>query len=254
MLYSVNLFSILTKGLTMKLPAFILTALIAPVLMAAPQEDIKASLAIISPNLKVEEVSETGIPGVYQIVAGPTILYSDATGKYFFEGPMYHLEANKDFTNLTAKRQAVLVKKTLDGVDPASEIIFKAPEEKTYITVFTDVDCTYCRALHKEVGELNAAGVTVRYMAFPRVPAGQPSFIKSQSIWCATDRNAALTAAKQGTDPAAATCKDPVLTHQEIGKSLQFSATPVIVFKNGTVMPGYVPAKELIPMAEKEST
>lgn len=238
----------------MKLPAFLITALVAPILMAGPQEDIKSSLAIISPNLKIEEITQTSIPGVYQIVAGPTILYSDATGKYFFEGPLYHLENNKDFTNLTAQRQAVLVKKTLDTVDPTTMITFKAPEEKTYITVFTDIDCTYCRALHKEVGDLNKAGITVRYMAFPRVPAGQPSFLKAQAVWCAPDRNAALTLAKQGNEPVPASCKDPVAAHQEIGKSLQFAVTPVIVFKNGTVMPGYVPAKELIPMAEKESS
>lgn len=238
----------------MKLRAFLMTSLMAPLLMAGPQEDIKASLAIISPSLKVEEITQTAVPGVYQIVAGPTILYSDATGKYFFEGPLYHLEANKDFTNITAERQAVFVKKTLDAVDPATMIVFKAPQEKTYITVFTDIDCTYCRALHKEVGDLNKAGVTVRYMAFPRVPAGQSSFIKAQNVWCAADRNNALTLAKQGEEPKPASCKDPVAMHQEIGKSLQFAVTPVIIFKNGTVMPGYLPAKELISMAEKEST
>lgn len=237
----------------MKLSTLIMTALFTPVLLAGTPENIKASLAIVSPTLNVEEITETAVPGVYQVVAGPTIIYSDATGKYFFEGPLYHLEDNKEFTNVTADRQAVHVKKVIDAVDPATMIVFKAPEEKTYITVFTDIDCGYCRALHKEVDALNAAGITVRYLAFPRVPAGEASFIKAQSVWCAPDRNAALTAAKQGKDPAPATCSDPVTAHQNVGKSLQFSVTPVIVFKNGTVLPGYMPSKELIAMAEKES-
>ncbi len=233
----------------MKLSTILATALFAPLLLAAPQEDIKASLKVISPTMTIDEVTESPVSGVYQVVAGSTILYSDKTGKYFFEGPLYHLNADKKFENLTAKRQAVIVKKAIDSVDPSTLIIFKAPQEKTYITIFTDIDCGYCRALHKEVPELNAAGITVRYMAFPRVPAGQPSFIKSQSVWCAPDRNAALTAAKGGAEPTPATCKDPVLEQQKLGQSLQFTGTPVIIFKDGTVSPGYMPAKDLIKAA-----
>lgn len=237
----------------MRLSALMMTTLFAPFLFAAPADDIKASLAQISPTLKVDEITQTAIPGIYQIVAGPTVLYSDASGKYILEGPMYHFNAQKELVNITAERQAVHVKEVLSKVDPSTMIIFKAPQEKTFITVFTDIDCGYCRALHKEVGALNNAGISVRYMAFPRVAAGEPSFVKAQSVWCAPDRNEALTLAKQGKDPKPATCNDPVAAQQNVGKSLQLNVTPVIVFKNGTVMPGYMPSNELIPLALKES-
>ncbi len=237
-----------------KFSVLLTTALFTPLLFAAtPQENIKASMAIVAPTMQIEEITETPVAGIYQIVSGPTILYSDASGKYVFEGSLYRLDADKQFTDLTAERREKFVQKTLSTVDPKTFITFAAPHEKTYITVFTDIDCGYCRELHKEVPELNKAGITVRYMAFPRVPQGQPSFVKAQSVWCAEDRQAALTAAKQGKEPAAATCQDPVLAHQQIGHLLQFSGTPVIIFKNGKVVPGYVPVKNLIPMAEKES-
>jgi thiol:disulfide interchange protein DsbC len=124
-----------------------------------------------------------------------------------------------------------------------------SPDKPTHtITVFTDIDCGYCRKLHHEMADYHAKGIRVRYLMFPRSGVNSPSYDKAVSVWCSEDRNDSLTKAKNGKDPAPRTCDNPVQNHMAMGRSIGVQGTPSIVFEDGRVIPGYVPAERLAAM------
>ena len=131
-------------------------------------------------------------------------------------------------------------------------IVFSPDEPKHTITVFTDVDCAYCRKLHSEIGELTALGVKVQYLMYPRYgkqsPAGEPmiSWIKAENVWCAPDRNDALTRAKKGETIESEPCATPVAAHYEAGQLVGFAGTPAIITEDGVLISGYLPAARLV--------
>ena len=125
-------------------------------------------------------------------------------------------------------------------------IIFPAVgESRATLTVFTDVDCPYCRQLHGEIEALNGYGITVRYLAFPRTGLNTDIHAKMISTWCAADRKAMFTVAKRGGEVPAADCENPVAEQFLLGQELGVTGTPALVFEDGTLLPGYIPADTL---------
>jgi thiol:disulfide interchange protein DsbC len=132
-------------------------------------------------------------------------------------------------------------------------IIYEAEgERKATITVFTDVDCPYCRKLHAEIAEMNRLGIAVRYLAYPRTglldsSTGLPTetTTKMISTWCAEDRKAMLTSAKRGGDIPVIECDSPVEEQYQLGREVGVTGTPALVLEDGTILPGYVPAATL---------
>jgi thiol:disulfide interchange protein DsbC len=86
----------------------------------------------------------------------------------------------------------------MEKVAPGEAIEFGAAKAKYTVLVFTDVDCPYCRKFHEEMGELEARGIAVRYLAFPRSGAGTKAWRTMAAVWCAGDRREALTRAARG--------------------------------------------------------
>ena len=125
-------------------------------------------------------------------------------------------------------------------------VVFSAiGEEKAHISVFTDVDCGYCRMLHREVPKLNDMGVTVRYLAYPRAGVGSESYEKLVNIWCSADPQEWMTKAKQGMEVPENKCANPVAEHFQLGNSVGVRGTPSIVLDNGKFIPGYLTADKL---------
>jgi len=152
-----------------------------------------------------------------------------------------------DFGNLAEqdrveKRQALMA-----SVDVHDMVVFPAGgERKAIINVFTDVDCGYCRKLHQEVPELNELGVEVRYLAYPRAGIGSRSYEKIVSAWCSDDRKGAITALKAGEEIPDSNCTNPVASQYELGHEVGVSGTPAIVLEDGRLLPGYMPADQLV--------
>jgi thioredoxin-related protein len=134
----------------------------------------------------------------------------------------------------------------LESLQSDEMIIYASPGNSRHITVFTDIDCGYCRKLHAEVPALNASGVDVRYVAFPRAGVGSNSFKKYVTVYCAGDPKKALTEAKMGIVMDPESCKNPVEKNYEIGKQLAVKGTPMIVIDDGTVVSGYLTARKLL--------
>jgi len=212
-------------------------------------ETITQGLKKARPQLEVESITASPIPGLYQtqIVAGPTLFVS-ADGKYMLATDMYRIDAG-NFVNLQElERQElrVAVAKQLDKNHDDLIVYSPKGEVKGVVNVFTDVDCGYCQKLHHEIPELNKMGIELRYMAYPRAGLGSSSYEKIASAWCAKDQNAAMDKLKNRQNIEINVCENnPVAKQFLLGNKLGVNGTPALLLSDGTLLPGYLPAKEL---------
>jgi len=211
-----------------------------------PSAETSARIAKKIPGAKPEDVRASPIAGMYEVTMAGTVAYVSADGKYLIHGDLYDIDAR---TNLTEDRRTTARLKAVSGLKDDQTIIFApATAAKHTITVFTDVDCGYCRKLHSEIDELNKLGIRVRYAAFPRSGPGSPSWGKMEAVWCAKDRKDAITRAKQGEDISSAKCgagATSVAREYQLGEDIGVRGTPAILAENGELIGGYMPAKKL---------
>ncbi|NBV75337.1 MAG: DsbC family protein, partial [Methylococcaceae bacterium] len=176
----------------------------------ADEAVVRKALGKFMPSEPIERVKQSEINGLYEVVSGSNIFYASEDGRYLIQGQLYDAEAKK---NITESKLAGVRKSVLEKVGEQKMILFKSPTQRHVITVFTDIDCGYCRKLHSEIDQYLAQGITVRYMFYPRAGKGSDSYSKAVSVWCASDRNKALTAAKKGDLPETKQCDNPVDEH-----------------------------------------
>lgn len=215
-------------------------------LLAAPEDSIRAVLGKIVPDVKIQSVEPSPIKGLYEVMAGTQVMYVTGDGRYFVDGRIVDLNTRED---LTEPRLAGARKRLVDGVGESDMVIFEpAGETKHTITVFTDIECGYCRKLHKQIDDYGKEGIRVRYVFFPRAGKGSPAYKEAISVWCAGDaaaRRSALTAAKSGQSIEEKTCPNPVDRHMAVGEEIGLRGTPAIVTESGDLIPGYVEPKRL---------
>lgn len=231
----------------------LVVAAVTPVFAAdepATPADPRALIAAKFPNTKPEQVRPSPVKGIYQVEVGSDALYVSADGKFAFSGDLYDVETR---TNLTEAGRAGARGKALAKLDERDMIIF-APTgaAKHTITVFTDVECGYCRKLHNEIAELNKLGVRVRYAAYPRSGPGTDDWRKMETVWCAKDRKDAITRAKQGQPVKVANCgATPVGKQFELGEQLGVRGTPAIFTPAGDYIGGYLPPQEMVQQLDQ---
>ena len=219
---------------------------------AAPADVLKrveTSIATLDPDLKVDAVRTTPIPGVYEVAIGPRLVYMTGDGRYLIQGSISDAEKREDLTE--PRRNAI----RLDIINKVSEdemVVFGPKNAPSTVTVFTDIDCGFCRRLHSEIGKFNAAGIRIRYLFMPRAGKGSDSYKKAVAVWCAKDRQQAMTDAKAGKDVPAQTCKNPVDEHIALADLMGLSGTPTLILPDGELVPGYVPADRLKAMIDEQ--
>ncbi|PCH85148.1 MAG: disulfide bond formation protein DsbC [Piscirickettsiaceae bacterium] len=201
------------------------------------------NLAKAIPGVTEQDITTTPISGLYQVTVGARIIYASEDGRYIVQGEMVDLSTRE---NLTENASKAVRKAALGRLNNNEMIIFPAKSEKHQITVFSDIDCGYCRKLHAQLSTYTDAGITVKYLFFPRSGVNTESYHKAVSVWCADDRNQALTDAKLNNRIVNKTCNNPVTKHMEIARSFGVTGTPSIILDNGTMIPGYVPAHDLL--------
>lgn len=227
----------------------------APTRAETPQA-LADVLARISPDAPPTSVQPAAVGGLYEVIFGSTVYYFSADGKHMLGGPLVDVASRRNLSAAAlekVEREQLQPKRLtyLNELRDADAIVFPASQAKYRVTVFTDIDCGYCRELHRHIDQYNAAGITVRYVAFPRAGEGSASFKKAENVWCAADRKAALTAAKAGKDNAEKVCKNPVADQFRAGEKLGVSGTPAILLDDGRLLPGYLPPEELRRVLEK---
>jgi|TARA_B110000977_G_scaffold200757_1_gene292464 thiol:disulfide interchange protein DsbC len=209
---------------------------------------VKKQMLMARPDFIIESVTQSPIKGVYEatLAGGGPVFYVSADGKHMMVGDLYEI-APGGLVNLTEQAQDVERKKMLASVSIDDMIVFSPRGQvKASVTVFTDVDCGYCRKLHEEVPALNAKGIEVRYLAYPRAGIGSPSYNKIVSAWCAVDQQNALTKLKQLEPIPTNICAgNPVAAQFALGGKMGVRGTPALVLDSGRLLPGYMPADRL---------
>jgi thiol:disulfide interchange protein DsbC len=220
----------------------------APTAQAQPQDATAAArqaMQSLVPQATIDKIESAPMPGYRQVIVGSQMVYTSDDGQYLMQGSLYDMRNKRD---LTAARIAEQCKIKLDAAPAGQRIVFPAAggKPKYKVTVFTDIDCGYCRKLHSQIAEYNQRGIEVDYLFFPRSGINTPSYDKAVSVWCAKDRNAAFTEAKTGKEPAQAKCDNPVAEQFKLGTEVGVDRTPTIFAADGTKIIGYLAPDQMV--------
>jgi thiol:disulfide interchange protein DsbC len=223
-------------------------AVAAPAQVPVPA-DVKARVVSKLKDVSPSDVSSSPVPGLYEVTMGGLIAYVSADGKYLVSGNIYDLESE---VNLTAMRRNAARAKALASLRDDQMIVFSPENPKMTVTVFTDIDCGYCRKFHNHIADLTKAGVRVRYMMYPRTGPDTESWRKAEAVWCSTDRRDALTRAKKGDAVKAKSCGDAAITAQyEMGGELGVEGTPAVFTQSGDYIGGYLTPEQLVKAVQE---
>ena len=230
------------------LPIFALLVTGYAVAGSEAEKSIRDALQKILPDAPVKDIRPTPIDGLSEVLVGSHILYMSNDGKYLLQGSMIDMESRVD---LSEERRKEIRTAAIGELGENKMIVFPAKSPKHEITVFTDIDCTYCRKLHREIKDYNGKGITVRYVMYPRSGINTPSYDKAVAVWCEDNQQDALTRAKAGEELTGSTdCDNPVKEHLKLGQVMGLRGTPAIVMADGEMLPGYVPADKLAAALE----
>ena len=211
-----------------------------------PAARAREALRSLDPVMPIERVDDAAIPGFQAAIVGGQVIYVSNDGKYLLQGTAYDIAARKDLGEEAMKALRVELMRDI----PAKDRIVFAPKDPKYtVSVFTDVDCGYCRKLHGEMADYNAQGIAIEYLAFPRMGPGSENFDEMVAVWCAEDPREALTEAKSGGN-VRGTCTSPVAMQYALGQRLGLTGTPMIVAPDGSQLGGYVPPSQLRGMLD----
>lgn len=207
-------------------------------------------IAELGPELGEAVVRPAPVEGLFEVSVGARVVYLSADGRYLIQGEILDIPAQ---TNLTENTKRLARQTAIAAFGDEKLVVFEPTGKARHtITVFTDVDCPYCSRFHREVPELLAAGVRVRYVAFPRKGIPSKNYDRMVSVWCADDPQEAMTDAKEGRDIAAATCPNDVRAQFRTGRDMGVRGTPTLLLADGQLVPGYVPWKRLLRMLSNE--
>lgn len=226
--------------------------------------DEKKQLALIQqkiekniPTINIESIGKSRMSGVYEVMASGQLLYVSEDANFLISGKLFSI--NNGITDLTAEsmERFELVKAPsrrdkISAINEGDMIIFKAANEKHRVTVFTDIDCSYCRKLHKEMDNYNKLGITIQYLGFPRAGIGSPSHRKLQTVWCAEDQLAAMDRAKIDRTFGSDSCDDPLEKHLKLVREFGLTGTPALILKSGRLIPGFIEPKQLLTIVKDD--
>jgi thiol:disulfide interchange protein DsbC len=209
---------------------------------------VRAAVSKAMPNVAIDSIKPSVIPGYREVAIGARIFYVSSDGRYLIQGALFDLNTR---TSLTEKSQAVVRKTILDGVGLDRRIIFSPANPKHRITVFTDIDCGFCRKMHQQMADYNKLGISVEYIFYPRAGAKSDSADKAISVWCAADRRKAMTDAKNDRPVPKKTCTNPIAADYALGQKVGFDGTPAVYAANGAQVGGYLAPAQMLAALEQ---
>ncbi len=234
----------------MKTTIILLLAALMTSAIAEEPPELRDKLLRAMPSLSIDTITQSPIDGMYAVaLKDGTVIQATADGRHFVYGDLYEISSNTLVNHSEGSRNAR--RRTMLGALDEDDMVVFAPREgqvKATVTVFTDVDCGFCRKLHQEVPEMNRMGIAVRYLAFPRTGIHTPhtaTYKKIVSAWCADNRQLAMTKAKAGQPIEEKTCENPVDAQFLLGEAMGVTGTPAIVYEDGRLQSGYLPAADM---------
>jgi len=215
---------------------------------AAGDSAIRAALIKAMPDSKIDSIKASPIAGFKEVAIGGRVIYVSADGRFLIQGSLFDLNTR---TSLTETSQAQIRRGILAKVGPERRIIFAAANPKHRVTVFTDIDCGYCRKLHQQIADYNKLGISVEYIFYPRSGMGTESADKAISVWCSADRRKAMTDAKSDRPVPKKTCTNPIAADYELGQTMGFDGTPAVYAPDGSQIGGYLAPVQMLAVLDK---
>jgi thiol:disulfide interchange protein DsbC len=209
----------------------------------AELEQVRQKVGTMFDMIEAKDINKSPVAGWYTIQKGAVIAYISADGRYLLQGDLIDLERSVNMSEVARNE----TRRELLATVKDDEVIKFSPVDKKYsVSVFTDVECTYCRRLHSQINEYLADGIEVRYLMYPRNGPTSRAWTTAEQVWCASDRNSALTAAKNDQKFASTKCDASIVERQYLmGHEIGLSGTPAIVLEDGTLISGYLPPDQL---------
>ena len=205
--------------------------------------EVQAKIAAMFDAIDPEDISTSPVDGWYTVQKGQIIAYVSADGRFLMQGDLIDLDTS---TNLTEASRNTVRRELVAALRDDESILFAPEETRHSVTVFTDIDCTYCRKLHNEIQGYMDRGIAVRYVLYPRNGQRSRAWNTSENVWCAKDRNGALTAAKADRKFTTTSCDaSMVARHYKLGQDIGLTGTPAIILEDGTLVSGYLPPAQL---------
>ena len=226
-------------------------ALIAAVIMWPPGADevgadleqVRQKVSAMFDLIDPANVNISPVDGWYTIHKGSIVAYISADGRYLLQGDLVDLDTQ---VNLSEMVRNDARRELMASVKNDEVILFSPTDVKYSVSIFTDVECTYCRRLHSQIDEYLAHGIEVRYLMYPRNGPTSRAWSTAEEVWCSDDRSSALTAAKMDQKFASTDCDAAIVQeHYGIGRDVGLSGTPAIVLDDGTLISGYLTPDQL---------
>lgn len=208
----------------------------------ASEKDIRNALKQLDPKTPIQSVKPAKIAGLYEVVIGNEVYYVSADGRYIINGDIYDASTHENLTSVARGKVAL---KVINKVGESGMIIYEPKKVRTTLTVFTDVDCPYCRKFHADLAQHLANGIRVRYVMFPLRGLNSSVYHKEASVWCSKDRRKAFDEATAGKEIKAKQCANPVANNYILAQKLGVNSTPTLMTDKGVLLPGYLPPDHL---------
>jgi thiol:disulfide interchange protein DsbC len=211
--------------------------------VAADEAAIRKTIAERLPDFpKIDEVSKTAIPGIYELRIGTDVLYTDEEGHHVFEGQLIETKTRR---NLTQARIDKLTQIDVATLPLKDAIVWKQGNGSRKLVVFADPNCGYCKRFERDLNAVK--DVTVYTFLLPILGGDSPD--KSRDIWCAKDNTKAWRDwMLQGIAPSRniGQCDTAVIARNEaLARKYRINGTPAIVFEDGKRVPGAMTADQV---------
>ena len=214
-------------------------------------QDLVNKINLILPDgIKVQDISFSDERNLYVINVGDIQpIYMLPDGEHIILGDIFNISEGE--AQSTTEKDKDIFRKNKLNISNLETIDFLAKKEKYSLTVFTDVDCGYCRKFHNEIDQYNNLGISIKYLAFPRAGIDSESYTKMVSAWCSDQADLSITLLKDNKSIPSNSCENSVAEQFELGRTLGITGTPALITQSGKLLPGYVPAQELLMLLQK---
>ena len=214
-------------------------------------QDLINKINLILPDeIKVQDISFSDQRNLYVINVGDIQpIYMLPDGEHVILGDIFNISEGE--AQSTTEKDKDIFRKNKLNTSNLETIDFLAKKEKYSLTVFTDVDCGFCRKFHNEIDQYNNLGISIKYLAFPRAGIDSESYTKMVSAWCSDQADLSITLLKDNKSIPSNSCENSVAEQFELGRTLGITGTPALITQSGKLLPGYVPAQELLMLLQK---
>lgn len=199
---------------------------------AADGDAARRAIQKLAPMQQIKNFRASTLPGYYEGVLIGQVVYASADGRYVIRGAQ--IDDTTDGTNLTDDSMAVLRLQALATIGRDQRLVYEPADAKYRITVFTDVDCPFCRRLHAQMSEYHKLGIAIDYVFFP-LSIHPDADKKSADVWCSADPKRAYDTVMLGRSIDRTSCANPVVATKQIGTDIGINSTPTAVGPDGHV-------------------